>query len=140
MWPKLVLLAAVLIYLALSVAGSGLAGLARRNPNDKRASLYVLLADNAEQHMEAVLRRLQRVARRRAQPLSVVVIDVASTDQTAAIAHRFSDPALSIAYVYVADWPHARAEAGRIADQAPADCDVRTLELRSGRPSFRQVM
>ncbi|GMA56859.1 hypothetical protein C7445_10858 [Alicyclobacillus sacchari] len=140
MWPKLVLLVAALIYVALAVAGSGLAGLARRNPGDTQASLYVLLADNAEQHMEAVLRRLQRIARRRVQPLSVVVIDVASTDQTAAIAHRFSDPALAIAYVYTTNWDHARAEAGRIAAQAPANCDVRTLELRSGRSSFRQVM
>lgn len=108
--PKIALVAALLVYIGLMVAGRwGVVPhrLRRRKPAD----VYVLVTANGDREIEWVLRGLERISEELGKTVEVAVIDIHSEDLTLAIVRRFQSDHLTVRLVPV----ETRQEAARVA-------------------------
>lgn len=85
MWWMLIWIIGCYAFAAFSVRLAG-----HLCPGLRNGTHYVLYADNQGDRMEWYLRRLYRWSRRTGKDLRITVVDCRSTDDTVAIAERFS--------------------------------------------------
>lgn len=85
----------------------------------KRTVVFIIIADNAENDIEGVLRRVYHKCRNLDYPSRVYVIDVASTDLTVPITYRFKQKCMQLELRHAPSYEEAQVIANQIGEGIP---------------------
>lgn len=102
MWPAVVLSISLAIYVALAAMGQWIY-IPRPLRQVKLGGRCILVTSGAERDVESVLWGIAGRSRRLGRVTEVTVIDIGSTDMTAAIVARFCSPYVQVHLVSVAN-------------------------------------